>query len=214
MALDRRESRSCGFGTGDTAGVLRKSFIFAEGIAQAPGETSPGPDLNPVAHYNPAGVPRARLLALLRGKGLRMGRSRRNRSRHCSHAGLYFVFGENLELAREVSALFDCDSAGPNVPLDYRTLSHIGALPGLNIAIHRATDRHVLCCNIGSDTAIGANRQAVSAQLDTAFHLAVYVDILAAGELSMNENRPAKVGEVLGTSHIDGPLHLREFQPN
>src|SRR6185312_6001373 len=102
-----------------------------------------------VAQNNRDG-PGTRLLARLRGKGLRMGRGCRSRSRHNTRRGLGLAVAQDLQLAREVSALFDRDSTGLYVSLDHRRFSHVSALSGFDIAVNRATYSHVLGRNIGA----------------------------------------------------------------
>jgi hypothetical protein len=135
-----------------------------------------------------------------------MRRNCRSRSRDRTRTGLGLTIAQNLQLACEERTLFDRDATGLYVSLNDRALAHISALPGFNIAVDRATYSHIFGGNIGADPAIRANCQTVAVQLDSAFHLAINEDVLAAGELSADEYRSSKVGEILRTSHIQLPL--------
>src|SRR5205814_10540793 len=67
---------------------------------------------------------------------------------------------------------------------------------------------------VGTNAAIRTNCYTIAAQLDSAFHLAVNENVLTTRELSTDEYRPAKVREIIRTSHIQLPLSAARTSRN
>src|SRR5260370_755470 len=149
----------------------------------------------PVAHYNPRSALRARSLVLFRPAWVGIRRAARRPDGCRSGAGLRFAVLQNLELAFKVCAFLNRNSAGLHVSIDHCGFSQFSALAGLNITVERTSNSHILHRHIGVHPPIRTDRQAVPTQLNTALHLAINVDILAACELAFNAYRLSVVGK-------------------
>src|SRR2546428_4451744 len=70
----------------------------------------------------------------------------------------------------------------------FRSLLQLGPLAGSDVAFELPLYYHALGIDVGPHLPVGTDDQTVSLQFDSAFHLAIDIEILTAGELSLDDD--------------------------
>ena len=89
-----------------------------------------------------------------------------------------------------------------NIAGEGSALAQLNPLGGMDIAVHPAMHNHIPRFNIGAHAAVGADRQALPAQSDGAFHFAVDNQILTAGKLAFYHDGLADGGDFAAAQRI------------
>src|SRR5690606_32839770 len=135
----------------------------------------------------------------------RGGRRRRGRRLRLS-AGLRLPL--HVDAAAEVRTVGNRDPRRHQVAVDRPVVADVDALARGDVALHFALHDDDLGEDLRLDLAVGPDRQHVVAELDLAFDLALDREVLAAGQVTLDDDALADVHGALLLSHCVGPRRL------
>src|SRR5215468_2332695 len=94
----------------------------------------------------------------------------------------------HVDAALEVRAIGDCHARGDDVTLDRSGLLDVDLLGGVQVAGDLAEDDDGLGADLRLDAAVRADREDVVAELDLAVDATLDREILAAAQLTVDDN--------------------------
>src|SRR3954454_23203858 len=103
----------------------------------------------------------------------------------------------DIDAALEEGAIFDRDALGDYVAGQRTFVADVDAVGGGQVATDLAEDNDLARVDVGGDTAVAANGNAVASQVDRAFDAAIDIERFATGDFTLDHERLADRGLVL-----------------
>ena len=94
----------------------------------------------------------------------------------------------DLNFPFEVRAVFNRDTMRHDIPHHDGRLPEIHSVTGLDITVQLALNDHATSIDVGVYLAVRPDREAIPAQFDAAFYLAVHIQIFTAGKFTLDHN--------------------------
>jgi len=121
-------------------------------------------------------------------------------------------FALNVDFASQVGAFLDRDPLGRDVPGENGAFAQFDPVARLNVSIKLALHDDALRFNGGFDLPVGADRQVVVLERDGAFDLSIDVQVFAAAQFALDNDRLTNLRQIcrywsthgifsLGTDH-------------
>src|SRR5262249_3785709 len=103
----------------------------------------------------------------------------------------------NVDAALEVGAVFDADALADDVAGKRAFIADVDTVAAGDVALHLAQDHDFLGVDIGLHRSVAADGYPVAGKVDGAFHPAVDVERLRAGDFALDHQRLADGGLLL-----------------
>src|SRR5262249_15833823 len=104
----------------------------------------------------------------------------------------------DVDLPLEICAFFDTHTLSGNVAYRNRRLTQFCALTGVDVSLQLALYGYTFRVYVGFHLPIRTYGEAITAQFDCALDLSVNVEVFAAGEFSLNDDRFADMRKFAG----------------
>src|SRR5579872_1923564 len=101
---------------------------------------------------------------------------------------------DDVDIALEIRAVLDHDAGGLDIADELGVLAYIELVGGFDVSMNGAEHDDFARFHAGENLAVGADGEAMLLELDGAFHFAVDGQILAAENLSFDDNGLAERG--------------------
>ena len=110
----------------------------------------------------------------------------------------------DVDATLEERAFFDADALGDDVAVERAFAANVEAVAGRHVAADFAENDDFARGNVGRDYAITSDGDAIAGQVDGAFHAAIDVERLGAGDFALDDERLAERGLLLRSGDDGG----------